>query len=112
MAYVSALSIVVYAALGYQYALVALTIYWTTVPGTLITTWLLARRWRRAGIITPVEFLETRFSSAVRQIFVWSGIPWRKSVLRWDTTNRPHLWKCSEEFWARRQEHGSRHCNV
>jgi SSS family solute:Na+ symporter len=75
MAYVSALSIVVYAALGYQYGLVALTIYWTTVPGTLITTWLLARRWRRAGIITPVEFLETRFSSAVRQIFVWSGIP-------------------------------------
>jgi SSS family solute:Na+ symporter len=75
MAYVSALSIVVYAALGYQYGFVALTIYWTTVPGTLITTWLLARRWRRAGIITPVEFLETRFSSAVRQIFVWSGIP-------------------------------------
>ncbi len=75
MAYVSALSIVVYAALGYQYGLVALSIYWTTVPGTLMTTWLLARRWRRAGVVTPVQFLETRFSSAVRQVFVWSGIP-------------------------------------
>ncbi len=75
MSYVSALSIVVYAALGYQYGLVALTIYWTTVPGTLATTWLLARRWRRARVLTPVEFLETRFSPAVRQVFVWSGIP-------------------------------------
>src|SRR5579875_1818514 len=75
MSYVSALSIVVYSGLGYEYGAVALTIYWTTVPATIVITWLLARRWRRAGIITPVEFLETRFSSAVRQIFVWSGIP-------------------------------------
>ncbi len=75
MSYVSALSIVVYAGLGYRYGFVALTIYWTTVPATLAITWLLARRWRRAGIITPVEFLETRFSPAVRQVFAWSGIP-------------------------------------
>ncbi len=77
MAYVSALSIVVYAALGYQYGLVALSIYWTTVPATLLTTWLLARRWRRAGILTPMEFLETRFSPLVHQLFLWSGIPLR-----------------------------------
>jgi SSS family solute:Na+ symporter len=75
MSYVSALSIVVYAGLGYRYGFVALSIYWTTVPATLVITWLLARRWRRAGIITPVEFLETRFSPAVRQVFAWSGIP-------------------------------------
>src|SRR5579884_760538 len=75
MSYVSALSIVVYSGLGYEYGAVALTIYWTTVPATIVITWLLARRWRRAGIITPVEFLETRFSPAVRQIFAWSGIP-------------------------------------
>jgi SSS family transporter len=77
MAYVSALSIVVYAGLGYQYGLVALSIYWTTVPATLLTTWLFARRWRRAGVLTPMEFLETRFSSLVRQLFLWSGIPLR-----------------------------------
>jgi SSS family solute:Na+ symporter len=75
MASVSALSIVVYAGLGYQYGLVALTLYWTSLPATLLTTWLFARRWRRAGVLTPVEFLETRFSLAVRQVFVWSGIP-------------------------------------
>jgi Na+/proline symporter len=77
MASVSALSIVVYAGLGYQYGLVALSLYWTTVPATLVTTWLLARRWRRAGVLTPMEFLETRFSSSVRQILAWSGIPLR-----------------------------------
>ncbi|HZT72189.1 MAG TPA: hypothetical protein VE996_00885 [Terriglobales bacterium] len=75
MSYVSALSIIVYAALGYRYGLVALTLYWTTIPATVLTTWLLAARWRRAGIITPTEFLETRFSASVRQVFVWSGIP-------------------------------------
>lgn len=75
MSYVSALSIVVYAGLGYQYGAVALTLYWTTVPASVLTTWLLARRWHRAGIITPTEFLERRFSPVVRQLFVWSGVP-------------------------------------
>ncbi len=75
MSYVSALSIVVYAGLGYQYGLVALTLYWTTVPASALTTWFLARRWRRAGVITPTEFLERRFSSLIRQLFVWSGVP-------------------------------------
>ncbi len=75
MSYLSALSIVVYAGLGYQYGLVALTLYWTTVPASILTTWLFARRWRRAGVITPTEFLEQRFSPLIRQLFVWSGVP-------------------------------------
>jgi SSS family solute:Na+ symporter len=75
MAQVSTFSIVVYSAMGYQYGLVALTLYWTTVPAFLIATWLFAVRWRRAGVITPTEFLETRFSSPVRQLFVWSTVP-------------------------------------
>ncbi len=75
MSYVSALSIVVYAGLGYQFGLTALSIYWTTVPATILITLTLARRWRRTGIITPVEFLETRFSAFLRQVFAWSGVP-------------------------------------
>lgn len=75
MSYVSALSIVVYAGLGYEYGIVALTLYWTTIPATLVTTWLFARRWRRAGVLTPTQFLEERFSPMIRQLFVWSGIP-------------------------------------
>lgn len=75
MASVSTFSIVVYAALGYQYGLVALTLYWTMVPATLLITWLFAKRWRRTGILTPTEFLERRFSPAIRQLFVWSALP-------------------------------------
>ncbi|MES2221073.1 MAG: hypothetical protein V4587_08920 [Acidobacteriota bacterium] len=75
MSYLSAMSIIVYAGLGYQYGMVALTIYWTTVPAGLLTTWLFARRWRRAGVITPTQFLEDRFSPSIRQLFVWSGVP-------------------------------------
>jgi SSS family transporter len=77
MSNVSALSIVVYAGLGFRYGLVALTLYGTSIPATLLTTWLFARRWRRAGVITPTEFLERRFSSLVRQVLAWSGIPLR-----------------------------------
>lgn len=75
MASVSAMSIVVYAALGYEYGMVSLTLYWVSVPATVIVTWILAVRWRRAGLLTPTEFLETRFSSGVRQLFVWSTLP-------------------------------------
>ena len=58
MSYVSALSIVVYTGLGFQYGAVALTLYWTTVPASFLTTVLFAHRWRRAGVLTPTEFLE------------------------------------------------------
>jgi len=75
MSYVSAFSIILYSAMGYQYGMVALTLYWSTVPAVLQTTWLFAKRWRRAGVLTPTQFLEERFSSTVRQLFVWSGIP-------------------------------------
>lgn len=71
----SAFAIIVYAGMGYQYGTVALTIYWATVPGIVFATLVFARRWRRAGVITPTEFLTNRFSPATCQVFVWSGIP-------------------------------------
>jgi len=48
-----------------------------SVPGILVATWLFARRWRRARVITPTEFLEKRFSSSVQQVLAWSGMPLR-----------------------------------
>jgi solute:Na+ symporter, SSS family len=75
MSYVSALSILVYAGLGFRYGLVALTLYWSSVPAVLVTTWLFAQRWRRAGVITPTEFLKKRFSPLVQQVLAWSGVP-------------------------------------
>ena len=75
MSYVSALSIVMYTAMGYTYGLVSMTLYAASVPACLLTSELFARRWHRAGISTPVEFLERRFSAGLRQVFAWSGIP-------------------------------------
>ena len=51
------------------------TLFWATIPGCLAGALFFARRWRRARVITPVEFLEGRFNSVVRQLFAWSGIP-------------------------------------
>ena len=36
-----------------------------------------AKRWRRARVSTPVEFLEERYSPFFRQLFAWSGFPLR-----------------------------------
>jgi SSS family transporter len=77
LANVSALSIVVYAGLGYQYGAVALSLYWVSVPSNVFATLVFARRWRRAGVITPTEFLENRFSRLMNQVIIWSGIPLR-----------------------------------
>ena len=71
----SAFSFIVYSQMAYTYGLVAITIFWTGVPACLCGGLFFARRWRRARVITPIEFLEERCSSTVRQLFVWIGIP-------------------------------------
>ncbi|MDO1449676.1 sodium:solute symporter family protein [Rhodocytophaga aerolata] len=68
---------VAYAGIAYEHGLVALTILWSSVPPALFAAFILAKRWRRAGIITPVEFLETRFNAPVRQIFSWGGVAFK-----------------------------------
>ena len=73
----SAMGIVMYARIAYQYGLVAASLCWTVVPGVLLGARALSHKWRRAGILTPVEFLERRYHIAIRQTFAWSGIPVR-----------------------------------
>jgi SSS family transporter len=65
---------VAYAGIAYEYGLTALTVIWCTVPPALVAAAVFARKWRRAGILTPVEFLETRFNAPVRQLFSWGGV--------------------------------------
>ena len=65
---------VAYAGIAYSDGLIAITLIWSTVLPALIGAAVFAKRWRRAGISTPMEYLETRFSPAVRQIFSWSGV--------------------------------------
>ena len=71
----SAFAFVVYSQMAYVYGWVAITIFWTGVPACLLGALVFARRWRRARVITPIEFLEQRCNFKVRQLFVWAGIP-------------------------------------
>ncbi|MBB5441196.1 SSS family transporter [Pedobacter sp. AK017] len=65
---------VAYAGIAYSDGIVALTLIWSTVLPTLIGAFFFAKRWRRAGVITPMEYLEVRFNAPVRQIFSWGGV--------------------------------------
>jgi SSS family solute:Na+ symporter len=71
----SAFSFIAYSQLGYTYGWVAITLFWVTIPGCLAGALFFARRWRRARVITPIQFLEERYNCFVRQFFAWAGIP-------------------------------------
>lgn len=71
----SAFSFVAYAQMGYTYGWVAVTLFWVTVPACIMGGLVFARAWRRADVITPVEFLERRFNLPMRQVFAWAGLP-------------------------------------
>lgn len=65
---------VAYAGIAYQHGFVALTLIWSTVLPALIGVLIYAKRWRRAGVLTPMEFLETRFNASIRQLLSWFGV--------------------------------------
>lgn len=71
----SAFTFVAYSEMAYRFGFVAVTLAWSSAAGMIIGTVLLAGRWRRMGIISPVEFLEARYSAKIRQILAWTGIP-------------------------------------
>ncbi len=37
----------------------------------------LAKRWRRARQMSPIEFITNRFNSSLKQVFLWTGFPLR-----------------------------------
>ncbi len=71
----SAFTFVAYSEMAYRFGFVAVTLAWSSAAGMVVGTIFLAGRWRRAGIISPVEFLEARYSKHIRQILAWAGIP-------------------------------------
>src|SRR5579885_979608 len=73
----SAFTFVAYAEMAYRYGLVAVTLVWSSAAAMLVGTIFLAGRWRRARIISPVEFLEARYSTQIRQMMAWAGLPLR-----------------------------------
>ena len=71
----SAFTFVAYSEMAYRFGFVAVTLAWSSAAGMVVGTFLLASRWRRARIMSPIEFLETRYSPAIRQVLAWAGLP-------------------------------------
>ena len=74
MAMFSTFVFVAYAGIAYEHGIVSVTVLWSTVPACVIAAMVFAKRWRRAGVSTPIEYLETRFNAPVRQTIGWVGI--------------------------------------
>jgi len=73
----SAFGFIAYSELAFKYGLVAINIWWFGVPALILSIILLAKKWRRMRIDSPVEYLESRYSPCIRQIFAWQGLPVR-----------------------------------
>lgn len=68
---------VAYAGIAYEYGLVSITVFWTTVPACIIAGLYFGKRWRRTGHSTPVEYLEQRYGYPVRKLVTWLGLVMR-----------------------------------
>ncbi|MHC4444446.1 MAG: sodium:solute symporter family transporter [Planctomycetota bacterium] len=73
----SVFAFIAYAALAYDYGWLGITFFWIMAPATLVSVLFFSKKWRRARIDSPVEYLETRYSPSVRQLFAWQNIPVR-----------------------------------
>jgi SSS family transporter len=73
----SVFAFVAYSAMAYKYGIVAIVLMTSAIYGVLFSLLVMAKKWRRARIDSPIEYLEARFSPALRQLFAWQGIPLR-----------------------------------
>ena len=71
----SAFSFIAYTQIAYLYGFTAITLFWASVPACVGGGLLFAKRWRRARVVTPVEFLKERYSGTLQQLCAWAGIP-------------------------------------
>lgn len=74
MAMISCFVFIAYAQIGYEDGLVGVTVFWSTAFAILVGTLFFARRWQRANLATPVEYLERRYGPGVRQAVGWCGV--------------------------------------
>lgn len=65
---------VAYAGIAYADGLVAITVFWATVPACIIGGAILAKRWRRTGHTTPMQYLEKRYNLSLQQTVTWVGL--------------------------------------
>ena len=77
MAMISCFVFIAYAQIGYEDGLVGVVVFWSTAAAIVLGTLLFARRWQRANVATPVEYLEQRYGPGVRQFIGWCGVVFR-----------------------------------
>jgi len=77
MALFSTFVFVAYAGIAYEHGLVSVTVFYSTIPACIIAALFFAKRWRRAGVSSPIEYLETRYNPALRQTIGWVGLVMR-----------------------------------
>ena len=77
MASFSTLLFVIYSQLAYKYGMVSMTLCWVVIPAMIAAATVMAKRWRRTRVMTPLGFMEQRYNKTVHQLFVWTGIPLR-----------------------------------
>jgi Na+/proline symporter len=66
-----------YGELAYKYGVTGVVIFQSTIVSLSIAGLYVAKRWRRSRTVTPVQFLEKRYSLTIRQALAWTGFPIR-----------------------------------
>jgi len=77
MAAKTAFIFVTYNEIAYLHGITGILIYWMVPPAMLLGGYFLAHRWRRARILTPLEFTERRYNGNIHQLLMWAGLPLR-----------------------------------
>lgn len=68
---------VAYAGIAYKDGLIGVTVLWSAVIPFLFAALIIGKLWVRSRILTPIEYLETRFNANIRQFFGWTGLGMR-----------------------------------
>jgi len=67
----SAATFVVWGGIAYKYGVVAIAINLCYGVSALLTGWLLAGAWRKAGVDSASEFLQLRYGGSIVQFYTW-----------------------------------------
>ncbi len=73
----SALAFVMHSEMAYKYGLFSFVLSWLAVPAAALSALLFARRWRRVAETSPLEYIEARYGTGMRQGLMWLGLPTR-----------------------------------
>ena len=68
---------VAYAGIAYKDGLIGVTVLWSAVIPFVFAALVVGKLWVRSRILTPIEYLETRFNGNIRQLFGWTGLGMR-----------------------------------